>query len=161
MNDNKPVVFLAVGCPGSGKSTWWKDQLAKGFIPASSFRINMDEIRKELTGNESDQTRNYAVSKIAEVKLKAALSERIPVIYWDNTSTQAKYRKNVISLAQAAGYKVVCVFWNLPLAVCKMRNNSRDRVVPEDVIEKMHNAITSNPPKLEEGFSEIITFSMV
>lgn len=159
INKSKPTVFIAVGCPGSGKSTWWKKGLDDGSIPNTSIRINMDEIRYELTGNESDQTRNYAVSKIAEVKLKSCLSERIPLIYWDNTSTKAQYRKNVISLAKAAGYNVVCLYWNIPINVCLDRNSKRARKVPEDIIRTMHNNIANNPPKNEEGFDDIIVLS--
>jgi predicted kinase len=159
INTSIPTLIIAVGCPGSGKSTWWKEGLRNGSIPKQSIRINMDEIRYELTGNESDQSKNFVVSKIAETKLKSCLAERIPVIYWDNTSTKAKYRKPIIELAKMANYNVICVFWDLPLSVCKERNNSRLRVVPEDVIERMHNSITENPPVKDEGYDDIIVIN--
>ena len=160
MTENtQPVIMVAVGTPGSGKSTWWEHGLKEGAIPPQSIRINMDSIRKELTGNESDQTKNGAVAKIAEVKLRACLSERIPVIYWDNTCTKAKYRKDIINLAKSGGYRVMCIFFNVPLKECLRRNSIRPRKVPSDIIERMHASIQENPPCKEEGFDDIIVIN--
>ena len=159
IDTSKPTLMMAVGCPGSGKSTWWFDGLKNGSIPKESIRINMDEIRKEMTGDESDQSKNYVVSKVAQVKLKSCLSERIPVIYWDNTGTKAKYRKEVIQLAKQANYNIICVHFDLPLKVCLSRNANRGRVVPKDIIENMYNSIKENPPKNEEGFDDIIVIN--
>lgn len=156
IDTTKPTLLMACGMPGSGKTSWWFEGLKNGSIPKESIRISMDEIRKEMTGNESDQSKNYVVSKVANIKLKACLSERIPVIYWDNTCTKAKYRKEIIELAKQANYNIVCVYFNIPLAVCLSRNASRSRVVPTDVIENMYNSIKDNPPKNEEGFDDII-----
>lgn len=159
MTQEKPVVMVAIGPPGCGKSTWWENGRNAGAIPEQSIRINMDAIRKEMTGNESDQSKNYVVAKVAEVKLKACLSERIPVIYWDNTCTKAKYRKDIINLAKTAGYKVIGIHFNVPIKVCLKRNASRTRNVPEDVIERMYNSIQENPPTKEEGFDDIIVIN--
>lgn len=150
---------MAVGCPGSGKSTWWKEGLKNGSIPTKAIRINMDEIRYQLTGNEADQSKNFVVSKIAETKLKSCLAERIPVIYWDNTSTKLKYRKPIIELAKQAKYNIICVYWDLPIDECKKRNKSRNNVVPEDVIDRMYASIRENPPSNEEGFDDIIVIN--
>jgi predicted kinase len=159
MTVEKPAVIVAIGPPGCGKSTWWETGVANGSIPTQSIRINMDTIRKEMTGSESDQSKNYAVSKVAEVKLRACLSERIPVIYWDNTCTKAKYRKDIINLAKSAGYKVIGVHFDVPIKVCLQRNASRTRKVPEDVIERMYASIQENPPTKDEGFDDIIVIN--
>jgi len=42
---------------------------------------------------------------------------------------------------------------------CLKRNNSRDRVIKEDIFEFVWNSIEKNPPQLEEGFYDIITVS--
>jgi predicted kinase len=45
------------------------------------------------------------------------------------------------------------VFFDVPLEVCRERNRSRDRVVPEEALKRM--ALKLKPPTLEEGFSGI------
>jgi predicted kinase len=157
--ESKPVIMVAVGPPGCGKSTWWETGRKNGAIPDQSIRINMDAIRKEMTGSESDQSKNYVVAKVAEIKLKACLSERIPVIYWDNTCTKAKYRKDIINLAKSAGYKIIAIYFDIPFKMCLQRNTLRTRKVPEDVIERMYASIHANPPTKDEGFDDIIVIN--
>lgn len=152
-----PTVYVAVGCPGSGKSTWWENSIKTGAIPATECtRVNMDTIRKDLCGDESDQSKNGLVSKVAIQNLKSALSHRIPIIYWDNTSASAKYRKEIIREAKRANYDAVAIWFNTPLDVALKRNANRSRVVPEDVIIRMFNNIKSSPPTTDEGFDNII-----
>lgn len=154
---NKPTIFMMVGAPGSGKSTWWEDAVRSGRIDQTkAVRINMDTIRKELTGNAEDQSKNGMVARIADQNLVNALSHRIPVIVWDNTSARPKYRKNVIKEAQVADYDVVCVYFDLDLETVQLRNELRERVVPKDVVERIYNSIQQNPPTEDEGFSQII-----
>lgn len=151
------TVYVSVGAPGSGKSTWWEEGIRNQIIPQDqSVRINQDEIRKQLCGNESDQSKNSLVAKIAKQNLDAALSNRIPVIYWDNTSARPKYRKEVIKAAKLANYKIVAIYHDLPLEVVLSRNSMRDRIVPEDVVTRIYNNIKYNPPELNEGFDNII-----
>ena len=153
------IVIVCCGIPGAGKSTWFNDKLKNGdwgpFSPLA-VRINMDEIRIDVTGSDEDQSKNHIVARLAESKLKWNLDNGAPIIVWDNTSITPKYRKVVIELAKKANYRVLCVFFNTPLDVCLSRNKNRSRVVPEDVIRNMHNNITLNPPTKEEGFDDII-----
>ena len=159
IDKTKPVLIIAIGAPGSGKSTWWEEGLKNGSIPPQAVRINMDTIRKEMTGDEANQTINQVVYKVAENKLRAFLSERIPVIYWDNTCSKPKARKSIIELAKEAKYNILGVLWDLPLEVCLKRNKSRKRVVPEEYIANMHANIKINPPRKEEGFNDIIVIT--
>lgn len=152
------TVYVAIGPPGCGKSTWWLHSITNGLIPADrSVRINMDDIREDLTGNAEDQTQNALVAKVAHQNLLNALANRIDLIYWDNTSARPKYRKAVIKPAKEAGYKVVGIYFNLPEDIVKSRNAGRDRKVPEDVIDRFIASLNQNPPTVDEGFDDIIT----
>ena len=155
-----PTVYVAIGVPGCGKFTWWNNGVQNLEIPSErSIRINMDSIREDLTGDAGDQSKNGVVAKIANQNLLSALANKIPLIYWDNTSASPKYRKAVIRPAKEAGYNVVGVYFDLPLEVVKGRNANRDRVVPEHVLDRIFNSIAQNPPTLDEGFDNIYTIS--
>jgi predicted kinase len=147
------VVYIPVGVPGSGKSTWFANQ---GFDPNKTAYVSMDDIRGKLCGDVSDQSQNAKVGAIAKSMFTLALSIEIPVVYWDATSVKRKYRKELISLAKKAGYKVVAVFFDIPLEVSKVRNAGRDRVVPEHVLDAMYKSMTDQPPTKDEGFDKII-----
>lgn len=147
---------MAIGIPGSGKSTWWETAVANGTIPSTALRINMDTIRKELTGSEENMSKNDLVAKVAKSTLRSALANGIEVIYWDNTSARRKYRKDVIEDAKKANYEVIGIWFKVPLEVAKARNASRTRKVPEDVLDNMYKSIQDTPPELTEGFTQII-----
>ena len=152
----KKTIYMAIGIPGSGKSTWWETAVSKGTIPATALRINMDTIRKELTGSESNMSKNDLVARVAKSTLRSAMANSVEVIYWDNTSARRKYRKEVIEDAKKANYEVIGIWFKVPLAVAKSRNAARARKVPEDVLDNMHKSIEEMPPELAEGFTQII-----
>ena len=45
------------------------------------------------------------------------------------------------------------MFFDVPLAVCRERNAGRDRVVPEEALEKMAAKLVA--PAEDEGFSKV------
>lgn len=148
-------LIIAIGCPGSGKSTWWeKNHL---LFPQPTTRINMDKIRGDLTGSESDMSQNAQVAQIALSNLKGALSQSIPTIFWDNTTARKSYRKDLIKWAKMANYQVIALWFRVPLSVCFVRNQQRERKVPHDVIERMwHETQIKFKPDWDEGFDEIL-----
>lgn len=148
------IFYCLVGLPGSGKSTWTENFLKEKI---SSEVINMDNIRFQVTGNHSDQSKNGLVAAKAMESLKKSMLAGVSDIIWDNTTLSVKYRKPLVSLAKENGYNAVAVFFQVPLEVAKQRNAARTRVVPVDVLDRMFASIA--PPSLEEGFTEIIKVS--
>jgi len=145
------TLYICVGIPGCGKSTWTENFLKDKL---SVEVINMDNIRFQVTGNHSDQSKNGLVAAKAMEALKKSMLCGTRDIVWDNTTLSVKYRKPLVSLAKENGYNVIAVFFQVPLEVAKQRNAARTRVVPEDVLDRMFASIA--PPSLEEGFTEII-----
>ena len=139
------VVVLAVGLPGSGKSSWFKRH---NITPLSS-----DLLRNLLFDDPAEQRFQDLVFSNLRSMLKARLIARRPMNYVDATNLTPHERHNWIKLARDFSYEVHAVFFDVPLDVCIQRHQRRDRIVPEDVMRKMSAKL--RPPTFEEGFSKI------
>ena len=79
------------------------------------------------------------------------------VVYFDATFTTRKERKPVLKAAKKHGKSVEAVVMTTPINVCLDRNRCRtkDRMVPEDILEKMTANLLGDPPTLGEGFDTV------
>jgi predicted kinase len=141
----KGVVVLAIGLPGSGKSSWFK---RNNVVPLSS-----DMVRALLFDDPAEQRFQDLVFSNLRSMLKARLIARRPMNYVDATNLTPQERHNWIKLAKDYGYEVQAVFFDVPLEVCIERHQRRDRVVPEDVMRRMATKLKA--PTFDEGFSKI------
>ena len=142
---SKGVVVLAVGLPGSGKSSWFKRH---NISPLSS-----DLLRSLLFDDPAEQRFQDLVFSNLRSMLKARLIARRPTNYVDATNLTPQERQHWIKLAKDFGYEVHAVFFDVPLEVCIERHHRRDRLVPEDVMRKM--AAKLRAPTFDEGFAKI------
>jgi len=136
---------LAIGLPGSGKSSWFKRHK---ITPLSS-----DLLRALLFDDPSEQRFQDLVFSNLRSMLKARLIARRPMNYVDATNLTSHDRHAWIKLAKDYGYEVQAVFFDVPVEVCLERNQRRERVVSEDVMRRMAGKL--KPPTFEEGFSKI------
>jgi predicted kinase len=141
----KGVVVLAIGLPGSGKSSWFKRH---NVVPLSS-----DMVRSLLFDDVREQRFQDLVFSNLRSMLKARLIAKRPTNYVDATNLTPQERQHWIKLAKDYQYEVHAVFFDVPLEVCIERHERRDRVVPEDVMRRM--AAKLKPPTFEEGFAKI------
>jgi predicted kinase len=141
----KGVVVLAIGLPGSGKSSWFKRH---NIVPLSS-----DMVRALLFDDIREQRFQDLVFSNLRSMLKARLIAKRPMNYVDATNLTPQERQHWIKLAKDYQYEVHAVFFDVPLEVCVERHQRRDRVVPEDVMRRM--AAKLKPPAFEEGFAKI------
>jgi predicted kinase len=141
----KGIVVLAIGLPGSGKSSWFKRH---NVTPLSS-----DMMRNLLFDDVREQRYQDLVFSNLRSLLKARLIAKRPMNYVDATNLTPKERQHWIKLAKDYNYEVHAVFFDVPLQVCVERHQRRDRVVPEDAMRRM--AAKLKPPTFEEGFAKI------
>ncbi len=142
---SKGTVVLAIGLPGSGKSSWFKRH---NIHPLSS-----DLLRELLFDDAQEQRFQDLVFSNLRSMLKARLIARRPMNYVDATNLTPHDRQSWIKLAKDYGYDVQGVFFDVPLEICMERHQRRGRAVSEDIMRKM--AAKLKPPTFEEGFSKI------
>jgi predicted kinase len=143
--DLKGYVVLAIGLPGSGKTTWFK---RRGVTPLSS-----DMLRSILFDDITEQRYQGLVFSTLRSLLRARLIAKMPWNYVDATNLSAHERRQWIKMAKSFGYEAQAVFFDVPLEVCMERNSRRERTVSDDVMRKMAERL--RPPSFKEGFSKI------
>lgn len=138
-------VVLAIGLPGSGKSTY----LAKlGVHPISS-----DSTRLQLVDDETDQTIHERVFATMRYLLQQRLELARPITYIDATNLTRRDRLPFIDVARGHGAEIDALYFDVPVCVCKARNAARGRIVPAEALDAM--AAKLEPPSTDEGFSRI------
>jgi len=142
---SKGTVVLAIGLPGSGKSSWFKRHK---ITPLSS-----DMLRALLFDDPTEQRFQDLIFSNLRSMLKARLIARRPLNYVDATNLAPHERQSWIKLGKDYGYEVQAVFFDVPLEVCLERNHKRERTVADDVMRRMSSKLRA--PTFEEGFSKI------
>jgi predicted kinase len=143
--DLKGFVVLAIGLPGSGKTTWFK---RRGVTPLSS-----DMLRNILFDDITEQRYQGLVFSTLRSLLRARLIAKMPWNYVDATNLSAHERRQWIKMAKSFGYEAQAVFFDVPFEVCMERNSKRERTVSDDVMRKMAERL--RPPSFKEGFTKI------
>ena len=140
-----PRIVVLVGLPGSGKSTY----LERLGVTA----LSSDAVRGLLADDATDQSIHREVFATLRYLLRRRLALARPVTYLDATHLTLRERRPYIKMGQIYGCSVEAVFFDVPLEVCRERNRSRARLVPEEVLDRMAAKLV--PPSVEEGFSTV------
>lgn len=147
-----PTLTVLIGLPGCGKSTYAKKKKEAGITI-----ISPDEIREELTGDMSDQSRNRDVFKLAHKRTKEALRCGYSVVF-DATDLTRKARNELLScIPDRHNTYVEYILFRVPLEECMKRNRQRSRRVPEEVIRRMDNSFTL-PSRKKEDYDRLTIF---
>ncbi len=148
MSSPKQRVYVLMGLPASGKSTWLAERGATA--------LSSDAMRLLLRDDESDQTIHGTVFALLRRLLRLRLELGAAKSYIDATNLTKKERRQWIKIADWYGADCVAVYFDVPLAVCLERNAGRQRVVPVEAMERLAKRLT--PPELAEGFASIEVF---
>lgn len=150
------VLKVMCGIPGSGKSTWAREN-----ISTAAKIVSRDEIRFSLVSD----TEQY-FSHEGEVWIEFIDQIKTGLELYDEVIADATHLNEVSrsKLLRALGtslkdVEVQAVFLATSLSTALKRNNTREgrAFVPQDQIKRMFNRTTI--PAFEEGFNKIIIVS--
>ena len=147
------TLYIAVGLPGSGKSTY-----ATEFIKDQRVEyLSSDSLRAVFGKNESDQSVTPKVFSHIKTKVDEYLKDGKNVLV-DATSVNRKERSDYIKTAKKHGAKVVAIVFKMDRQGLIDRNKKRGeqggRVVPTNIIDRMLSKYED--PSFNEGIDVII-----
>lgn len=153
----KSKLYLLMGAPGSGKSTYIKNRFSQ--LPA--VVISRDTIRFSLVKEDEEY-----FSKEKEVyaefinRIKEALKFNSEVFADATHLNEMSRAKTLRSLSESLKNVEVNIIWvRVPVEVAIKQNENRigtRAYVPKSVIRRMHSQATM--PSKEEGFEHIYIF---
>lgn len=136
------------GIPGSGKSTWVKEN------EFEAYTLSSDHIRTLYQAPSLNADGNYTLYDYECEKVWKTLMEMLEArmehgefVIVDATNTTKKEIMKYVTLAKEYRYRMYCVdFSDITLEEAKKRNAVREVVsrVPEYVIDKMHKRLQEN-----------------
>ena len=141
------TLYITIGISGSGKSTFC-NKLKE--IEGKTLKIvSTDGIRKELFNDETEQKQNGLVFKTAYNRIVKYLTQGYDVVF-DATNLRISTLKDIDKLLTnnelKKHLKVIGVVFDISLNLdyCLKNNNSRNRIVPIDVIKKQQKLFINN-----------------
>lgn len=137
----KKVIILK-GLPGSGKSTWAKEQLEK--YPGRYKRICKDDLRAMLDAGKWSKGNEKFVLKVRDTLILSALTEGYhPII--DDTNLHSKHDQAIRELVKGLATVEIQDFTDVPLETCIERDLQRLHSVGEQVIRSMYRQFIYKP----------------
>ena len=158
-NKFMPSLYMMVGIPGSGKSTYVQDfigSLARVDNLYIASTDNLIEYWAQDVGKTYDEIFQKYIVKATETMFRQVRYANIAKkdIYWDQTNLTVKTRAKKLSLFPEGVNKYAVIFPTPPIDVLKQRLDSRPgKNIPWDVVEFMMSQYEE--PTEDEGFDNI------
>lgn len=146
--------YQLIGVPGSGKSTWVKNQdWAKDCVVVSTDEF-VEDYAKEVGSTYNEVFEDYMPTavKLMTEKVERAREAGKDII-WDQTSMSIKSRKRKFQMLR--DYEHIAVLFKTPEPFeLERRLNSRPgKNIPDHVMKSMIKSF--DIPTVEEGFKEV------
>ena len=150
-----PKCYQLIGVPGSGKSTWIKNQKWANGMPVVSTDNFVEAYAKEQGKTYSEVFDDFMPKAVKLMANQALICQANNLdLIWDQTSTTVKSRIRKFNTLPKYEH-VAVVFETPPEDVLNTRLASRPgKNIPKHVMNQMISGFEM--PTLDEGFTEII-----
>lgn len=147
------TAFVVVGIPGSGKSTWIRENMN----PEIDTHISRDEIRFALLNDtdeyfkQEDKVRKFYFQEIERTTNDKYTDD---CVFIDATHLTPKARAATMQHI-APDTRIIALYFDVPIGVALERNKQRKgrALVPESAIYRMNEQLIK--PTRKEGFYEV------
>ncbi len=147
-------LYVTIGAPGAGKSTWCLNNINKLFswiISRDRFRIMLG-IMKDYEKTIGNTSQEDEVTKLVDGSIDAAMKCNLNIAI-DATNINIKTRKYLCDKAKSFGYEIIYVVFQTPIEVCKERR--KDQM--DDTIDYFFAKMLDEKHKIrEDEYNEII-----
>lgn len=152
--NKKPKLYMLVGVPGSGKSTWVKNQeWSKDCAVISTDRwVELEAERTGKTYSEIFQEYMPKAVELMAIQVELARDKGLDII-WDQTSTTIHTRAKKFRMLPE--YYAIAVVFRIPEPdeLQKRLASRPGKVIPSEVLQSMIDRWEE--PTEDEGFKEI------
>lgn len=149
-----PKLYMLIGVPGSGKSTWIKNHGdPAAMVLSTDDKIEAAAQAQGKTYSEVFKDEIKTATGSMDYDLLRALRDGRDII-WDQTNITRKSRKTKLSRIPAA-YEKIAVFFPTPQDLKQRLAGRPGKEIPEPVVLSMINQL--EPPSKDEGFDKIIS----
>jgi predicted kinase len=158
---NMPSLYMLVGVPGSGKSTWLNHQFERGFFHDDTHKVistdNIIEHQAKALGKTYDDVFQDTIKeaqKMADERARKYFEQGFHVI-WDQTNTTIKTRAKKLRMVPE-GYAKFAVWFDTPeiAELSRRLKNRPGKTIPDHIVSNM--MIGLEPPTLNEGFANVL-----
>lgn len=137
-------IILTIGCPGSGKSTWAREFIAKN---PGYYNINRDDYRQSIMGHEERDEYKYTKKKesiVTYMQHDAAnmilCQDAVKGVIISDTNLNPERRKVWEEFAKELGHQIEYKVFDVPWIELVKRNAKRGtKAVPIDVLRSMYS----------------------
>lgn len=151
-------LFLMCGVPGSGKSTFIKEQITKttykaAYVSRDAIRFGMVKEDEEYFSKEDEVFKEF----IEQINRALKMCE---VVYVDATHLNEKSRNKVLDLIDLNNVDIYPIDFNISLETCLNQNENRKGTrayVPREVIRRMYMSYQAPTENEKHKYKMILT----
>jgi len=120
-------------------------------LTKAGYDLNLAKMRSDPKLKDIDDVIRAAAIEKSKKQKHVMIDSRLGVILDTTSSDMTRVLDNKKELEEK-GYDVICVFIDVPLEVALQRNRTRDRKLPEKLVEEMWHECQENKKELQNIF---------